>query len=90
MAKSASFETSLQALEKIVEKLDDGGVSLEEALKLFEEGRKHARFCEKKLTEVESKIQTLLEKEKGEFALEDFEPDGAEEREPSFGSDFPG
>ncbi|OPZ22622.1 MAG: exodeoxyribonuclease VII small subunit [candidate division BRC1 bacterium ADurb.BinA364] len=72
MAKSASFETSLQALEKIVEKLDD------------------ARFCEKKLTEVESKIQTLLEKEKGEFALEDFEPDGAEEREPSFGSDFPG
>ncbi len=72
MAKKDSFEASLNALEKVVEKLDGGGASLEEALKLFEEGKKHSKICSKKLRQVEKKIQLLLEDENGEPVVEDF------------------
>jgi len=78
MPKGDAFETSLKALEKAVEKLDNGGIALEEALRLFEEGRRHAKICASKLSQVERKIQVLLENEKGEPLLQDFEAEATE------------
>ena len=54
------FEEALEQLEAIVDQLEGGDLSLEEALKKFEEGIKLSRFCQRKLNETEQKITTLL------------------------------
>ncbi len=54
------FEESLSRLETIVEKLEGEGLSLEESLKVFEEGIRLIKFCSKKLNEAEKKIEILL------------------------------
>ena len=69
--KKETFEASLEALEKVVGKLEDGGSSLEDALKLFEQGRGHAKKCEAKLNDIERKMQVLLEDKNGQPVLED-------------------
>ena len=56
-----TFEESLKKLEKIVEKLEDGNVNLEDSIKSFEEGVALVKECQKQLSEAEIKIQTLLE-----------------------------
>lgn len=58
------FEDALKKLEKIVSKLEEGDIPLEESLKLFEEGIRLSRFCSQKLDEAEKKVEILL-KEKG-------------------------
>ncbi|MCK4378186.1 MAG: exodeoxyribonuclease VII small subunit [Deltaproteobacteria bacterium] len=70
MAKQ-SFETALKKLEEVVEKLESGEVSLDQSLKLFEQGIALVRQCSKRLDEVESKVQVLVSDEQGE-RLEDF------------------
>ncbi|MEA3240857.1 MAG: exodeoxyribonuclease VII small subunit [Pseudomonadota bacterium] len=70
MAKQ-SFETALKKLEEVVEKLESGDVSLDQSLKLFEQGITLVRQCSKRLDEVESKVQVLVSDERGE-RLEDF------------------
>ena len=64
MAK-LTFEKALEQLEKIVEKLESGGLSLEQSLKEFEEGMKLSRFCSEKLDETEKKISIIMEKSAG-------------------------
>ena len=56
-----TFEESLKKLEKIVEKLEDGKVNLDDSIKSFEEGVALVKECQKQLSEAEIKIQTLLE-----------------------------
>ena len=56
-----TFEESLKKLEKIVEKLEDGNVNLDDSIKSFEEGGALVKECQKQLSEAEIKIQTLLE-----------------------------
>ncbi len=56
-----SFEKSLKSLEAIVEKLEEPDLPLDKSLKFFEEGIKQARYCEKKLTEAEGKVEILLQ-----------------------------
>lgn len=56
-----TFEESLKKLEKIVEKLEDGNVNLDDSVKSFEEGVALVKECQKQLSEAEIKIQTLLE-----------------------------
>lgn len=70
MAKQ-SFETALKKLEEVVEKLESGEVSLDQSLKLFEQGITLVRQCSKRLDEVERKVQVLVSDEQGE-RLEDF------------------
>ena len=69
-----NFEQSLQELEKLVEKMEAGNLTLEESLKYFERGVALTKSCQKALTEAEQKVQILLEKE-GKVELQDFEPD---------------
>ena len=53
------FEQSILRLEKITQKLESGELSLDESLKIFEEGIKLSRLCEKKLTDAEQKLEIL-------------------------------
>ena len=65
-----SFEEALEALESIVERLEKGELSLEESLKLYEEGIRLSRLCHGKLEEAEGKIEVLLKDARGEAALD--------------------
>lgn len=67
------FEDALDKLEKIVSKLEQGDISLEESLKLFEEGIKWSRFCSQKLEEAEKKVEILLRDKDGDRNAEPFE-----------------
>ena len=64
------FEQALAALEKIVERLEKGELTLEESLKLYEEGIRLSRLCHGKLEEAEGKIEMLIKDAKGEPALD--------------------
>ena len=77
-----SFEKALADLESIVEKLEKGGLSLNESLALFEKGVKLARFLREELEKAEKRIEILLKDEKGEVKVETFDPD-KDEAEPS-------
>ncbi len=65
------FGGALAELEALVEKMEDGNISLEESLKYFERGIALTRTCQKALEEAEQKVQLLLEKE-GEQQLQPF------------------
>ena len=66
------FETSLKRLEEVVKKLEGGELSLEDSLKAFEEGVKHAGFCARKLDEAEKRVELLLKQKDGSFVREEF------------------
>jgi exodeoxyribonuclease VII small subunit len=68
------FEDALDKLEKIVSRLEEGDISLEESLKLFEDGIKLSRFCSQKLEEAERKVEILLRDKEGNRKTEPFEP----------------
>jgi len=55
-----NFESSLQNLEKLVELLEKGELSLEDSLKSFEEGIRLTRECQKRLSEAEQKVSILV------------------------------
>ena len=57
--KELSFEKAYEELETIADKLNSGDVSLEEALKLYEEGIKLSTLCSKALENAKQKIETL-------------------------------
>lgn len=59
------FEEALKRLEKIVEELESGKLSLEDSLQRYEEGVKLSRFCHKSLQAAQKKIQVLTKKDEG-------------------------
>ena len=65
------FEDSLVELEQLVERMEQGDITLEESLKSFERGVTLTRLCQKALQEAEQKVQLLLEKN-GHQTLEPF------------------
>jgi len=71
--RDLSFEKALAELEKIVEKLEGGDLSLNESLALFEKGVKLARYLREELQKAEKKVEILLKDEKGETRKELFE-----------------
>jgi exodeoxyribonuclease VII small subunit len=73
--KKITFESALKRLEDIVESLERGEVSLEDALSLFEEGIKTAQICKEKLQNAEKKIKQLIKNSDGTFSLADFQFD---------------
>jgi exodeoxyribonuclease VII small subunit len=74
MAKK-SFEDALAKLEEITRELEDGELSLERSLKMFEEGVKLAEFCNRTLDEAQTKVDMLLKKNDGTVAAVPFEFD---------------
>ena len=69
-----NFEKDLQELENLVEKMEEGELSLEESLVHFERGIALTRSCQKALSEAEQKIQILLS-EDGSQSLQAFSSD---------------
>ena len=67
-----SFEESLKKLESIVDKLEKGDLSLEESLKLFEEGVGLSAVCKKELEEAEGKVEMLIKQRNGSLKSEPF------------------
>ncbi len=65
-----SFEKALTRLEEIVATLENGDVSLEDSIKMFEEGMELARFCSDRLNKAEKKLMRIAKKEEGGFQLE--------------------
>ena len=63
MSKNTDFEKSLDELENIVEQLQNGDISLDESLKLFERGMELTNLCRKTLETARQKITTLTEEE---------------------------
>ncbi len=61
----ASFEDQLAALESVVERLERGELSLDESVRLFEEGVKLSNACKQELEAAEGKIQLLVEQGSG-------------------------
>ena len=61
--KELKFEEALERLEKIVEKMEGGGLTLEQAIKMFEEGSELRKFCEEKLKETERRVEQIIKKE---------------------------
>jgi exodeoxyribonuclease VII small subunit len=77
--KQKTFESALQDLEKIVQKLESGDLSLEQSLEKFEEGMKLCRFCNEKLTETERRIAVLTREADGVFTEKPFAADPEDE-----------
>ena len=74
-----SFEKALADLEATVDKLEKGGLSLNESLALFEKGVKLARYLREELGKAEKKVEILLKDEKGELKPEPFSVEGETE-----------
>ncbi len=78
MAKEKqSFEDDLKRLQKIVEELSAGKLTLGESLKKYEEGIKLAQSCSQVLEEAQHKVELLMKKD-GKYTLEKFEKEEEE------------
>lgn len=71
---SIDFEQSLADLQALVERLENGELSLEDSLAAFEQGIALTRECQGALAQAEQKVQILLERD-GELAAQPFDPE---------------
>nr|WP_092482607.1 exodeoxyribonuclease VII small subunit [Desulfoscipio geothermicus] len=72
-SKEMSFEEALARLESLVNKLEEGNLSLEESLELFAEGIKLTKQCNKQLEEAEKQICMLMEDKNGNSVIREEE-----------------
>jgi exodeoxyribonuclease VII small subunit len=77
--KQMEFEPALKRLEELVEKLENGELSLEEALKAYEEGVRMADACSKRLAEAEKKVEVLLKTQGSKAKTAPFDENAAAE-----------
>lgn len=72
--KKLDYEAAVKELEELVERLEQGDISLEESLKLYERGVLLTRDCQESLQAAEQKVQILLQ-QSGQTNLVDFDPE---------------
>lgn len=75
----AGFEEKLTQLESVVEKLERGELSLEESVRLFEEGVKLSDACKRELERAEGRVQVLVEGRNGTMRTAEMDLDNAGE-----------
>jgi exodeoxyribonuclease VII small subunit len=77
----ANFEEQLTQLETVVERLERGDLSLDESVRLFEDGMKLSSACKKELEQAEGRVQVLVEGKGGKMkpADLDLEPNESDE-----------
>ncbi|WP_347507439.1 exodeoxyribonuclease VII small subunit [Pseudomonas anguilliseptica] len=68
------FEQSLTDLQNLVERLENGELSLEDSLTAFEQGVRLTRDCQTALAQAEQKVQILMERD-GELEEAPFDAD---------------
>jgi exodeoxyribonuclease VII small subunit len=71
--KKEQFEAVLKRLEEIVEKMESGGLSLEESMALYEEGIKKSEKLNAMLSEARDRVMKLVTDKDGTPSLELFE-----------------
>jgi len=71
--QTTTFEASLEALEKIVQELEQGDLPLEKSLELFEQGIGLSRQCQERLSQAERRIEVLLRDNQGRPVVTAFE-----------------
>jgi len=71
MKEKQSFEDDLKKLQKIVEDLSAGKLTLGESLKKYEEGVKLAQSCSSLLEDAQRKVESLMKKD-GKYTLDKF------------------
>ena len=75
--RAINNENWLERLQTLVERLENGELSLEDSLAAFEQGIGLTRDCQAALAQAEQKVQVLLERD-GELAEEPFDADQPE------------
>ncbi len=70
-----TFEEAFRRLEEIVGRLEMGELSLQESLKLYEEGIKYSRICLKILSDAEKRIEVVNISDDGSFSISEIEPE---------------
>ena len=75
----AGFEDRLTALEAVVERLERGDLTLEESVRLFEEGVHLSEACKLELGKAEGRIQVLVETRGGAVQVTEFESEAGSE-----------
>lgn len=68
-----NFEDAMNQLEEIVSQLERGDVPLEQAIELFQKGMQLSQVCSQKLSQVERKIEMIVESD-GEIVKKPFNP----------------
>jgi len=76
-AKPKSFESSLEELERIVGELEQGELTLEKSLELFEHGVKLSRECQERLSQAERRIEILMRDNQGRPSIRPFDQESA-------------
>ena len=67
--QTESFEASLKRLEEIVDSLEGGTVSIDDAMTMYEEGIQLSKSCLEKLSQTEVKLKRLSKDVQGNFEL---------------------
>jgi exodeoxyribonuclease VII small subunit len=73
------FEEALKKLEKLVQELEEGDLSLGDALKKYQEGIQLSQLCSQRLEDAKKKVELLTKNKKGEFSLKPFDESKADE-----------
>lgn len=69
-SEKIDFEKAMEELEKIVNDLESGELTLDESIAAFEKGIQLSKLCQKKLEAAEERVKKLLEKTGGDYDLE--------------------
>jgi len=75
----AGFEKHLAQLETVVERLEKGDLTLDESVRLFEEGMKLSHACKQELEQAEGRIQVLVETKGGRMQAAEMEVEDDED-----------
>lgn len=70
--KEILFEDYLKKLEKIVQQLEEGELTLDESVKLYEEGMSISKICLEKLNKAKQKIEQLVVEGEKKYSLKPF------------------
>ena len=73
--KEMTFEAAMDRLEEVLRRLENGNETLDDSLKLYEEGISLIRACNTQLESAEQRIRILQVQADGSVSLENFEAD---------------
>ena len=73
--ETLTFEQAMARLEEIVRLLESGELSLDETVRLYEEGQRLRQFCEQKLNDAEKRIKMVTLADDGTIKINEFEPE---------------
>jgi exodeoxyribonuclease VII small subunit len=59
VSRETSFEEAFAALEVVVEQLEEGALSLEASIALYEKGQRLAQFCQERLDEADLRVEQI-------------------------------